>query len=466
MNSAQRQRILDAIVEYQKADFDAPFQKKYKETDTNTVESVSVGDYTLAELLSEADLAVNLLYELLEKGNWKVVPCDNIPLPTYGNITLINIVTNIRAYFLNASYEAAVQSVKSLVYFEMHCGIWHIDKRPKATINKSIIALEKQLTLSLNHAKAREDKVDEMIEVLDNKKTEIEKLISTKRQELETLRINQSESTTILNNIRNIESNTARLEKSITESDNKTKKIIDSLESSQSIVNNQISTNNNNIAAGKKSVADFTEEAKSKITQISSDFEQVSSHADEVRKMMHFINDGTLTHSFNKRKRTIWWSVLVWGILCFLGIIVLGGWIWYVFTHLQTNLAEGTQLSDTGIIIFANLIVNVAKTSPAVVLLWFILAQYKKERHLLEEYAFREAVAATLTSYLDQLDGEKDSNKCTLLMDTVEKLYTQPIMMTNGKDSTDFFKSEEFKMFSKACIDIAKAYSNPQNNKL
>ena len=50
-------------------------------------------------------------------------------------------------------------------------------------------------------------------------------------------------------------------------------------------------------------------------------------------------------------------------------------------------------------------------------------------------------------------------------MNTVEKLYTQPIM-TNGKDSTDFFKSNEFKTFSKACIDIAKAYSNPQNNKL
>lgn len=465
MNSAQRQRILDAIVEYQKADFDAPFQKKYKETDTNTVESVSVGDYTLAELLSEADLAVNLLYELLEKGNWKVVPCNNIALPSYNNITLANSIASIKSHFLNAAYEAAVQPVKSLVYFEMHCGIWAPDKRTKTTINKSILALEKKLTLSLNHAKAREDKVDEMIEVLNNKKTEIEKLISTKRQELETLRINQSESTTILNNIRNIESNTTRLEKSITESDNKTKKIIDTLESSQCIVNEQISTSNNNIAAGKKSVLDFTEDAKSKITQISSDFAQVSSYAKEVRKMMHFINDGTLTHSFNKRKRAIWGSVLIWGILCFVGIIILGGWIWYVFTHLQTNLAEGTQLSDTGIIIFANLIVNVAKTSPAVVLLWFILAQYKKERHLLEEYAFREAVAATLTSYLDQLDGEKDSNKCTLLMDTVEKLYTQPIM-TNGKDSTDFFKSEEFKMFSKACIDIAKAYSNPQNNKL
>lgn len=464
MNSAQRQRILDAIVEYQKADFDTPFQKKYKETDTNTVDTVLVGEYTIAELFAESRKAIDLLNEFLETGNWKVLPSDNVSLSSYGSFSLSSNIANIRNYFASASYEQAAQYVKALVYFEMHCGIWTQNKRGRTSSNKSLVDLEEKLKLSLLHAKERENKVDELIEVLGNKKTEIEKLISTKRQELETLRINQSESNTILNNIRNIESNTVKLEKSITESDNKTKKIIDSLENSQSIVSEQISASNNNIAASKKSLVDFTEEAKSKITQIASDFAQVSSHADEVRKMMHFINDGTLTHSFNKRKRAIWWSALFWRVFCFIGIVALGWWIWYVFTHLHTNLAEGTQLSDTGIIIFANLIVNVAKTSPAVVLLWFILAQYKKERHLLEEYAFREAVAATLTSYLDQLDGEKDRNKCTLLMDTVEKLYTQPII-TNGKDCADFFKSKEFKMFSKACIDIAKAYSNPQNNK-
>ena len=465
MNSAQRQRILDAIVEYQKADFDTPFQTKYKETDTNTVDTVLVGEYTIAELFAESRKAIDLLNDFLETGNWKVLPSDNVPLSSYGSFSLSSNIANIRNYFASASYEQAAQYVKALVYFEMHCGIWTQNKRGRTSTNKSLVDLEEKLKLSLLHAKERENKVDELIEVLGNKKTEIEKLISTKRQELETLRINQSESNTILNNIRNIESNTVRLEKSITESDNKTKKIIGSLEDSQSIVSEQISTSKNNIDASKKSLDDFTKEANSKITQISSDFAQVSSHAEEVRKMMHFINDGTLTHSFNKRKRAIWWSALFWRVFCFIGIVALGWWIWYVFTHLHTNLAEGTQLSDTGIIIFANLIVNVAKTSPAVVLLWFILAQYKKERHLLEEYAFREAVAATLTSYLDQLDGEQDKNKCTLLMNTVEKLYTQPIM-TNGKDSTDFFKSEEFKTFSKACIDIAKAYSNPQNNKL
>lgn len=225
MNSAQRQRILDAIVEYQKADFDTPFQTKYKETDTNTVDTVLVGEYTIAELFAESRKAIDLLNDFLETGNWKVLPSDNVPLSSYGSFSLSSNITNIRNYFASASYEQAAQYVKALVYFEMHCGIWTQNKRGRTSTNKSLVDLEEKLKLSLLHAKERENKVDELIEVLGNKKTEIEKLVSTKRQELETLRINQSESNTILNNIRNIESNTVKLEKSITESDNKTKKI-------------------------------------------------------------------------------------------------------------------------------------------------------------------------------------------------------------------------------------------------
>ena len=44
----------------------------------------------------------------------------------------------------------------------------------------------------------------------------------------------------------------------------------------------------------------------------------------------------------------------------------------------------------------------------------------------MEEYAFREAVAITLKAYLDQLEGEQDEYKRTLLMQTVEKLYAKP----------------------------------------
>lgn len=465
MNSAQRQRILDAIVAYQKADFDTPFQKKYKETDTNTVDTVLVGEYTIAELFAESRKAIDLLNAFLETGNWKVLPSDNVPLSSYGSFSLSSNIANIRNYFASASYEQAAQYVKALVYFEMHCGIWTQNKRGRTSTNKSLVDLEEKLKLSLLHAKEREKKVDALIKDLDAKKTETENLIRTKKQELEALKTNQTDSTTILSNIRNIEANANSFLKTIKESNDKAKDIIDKLEKSQNLVDGQISTSQNDILATKKSLDAFNEEANTKISKITLDYNQVSTYAEEVRKLMHFINDGSLAHSFNMRKTAIQSAVTRWGRLSIGGCLALGAWIWFVFAYLQTNLAEGTQFTDTGIIIFANLIINIGKTSPMIVLLWFILAQYKKERHLLEEYAYREAVAATLTSYLDQLEGENDKNKCALLLSTVEKLYTKPITI-NEKWCSNLFKQNSIKEATKTITDIVRAINNPQNNKL
>ncbi len=177
---------------------------------------------------------------------------------------------------------------------------------------------------------------------------------------------------------------------------------------------------------------------------------------------MFFIKDGTLAHSFNSRKKTIQFSVSLWGFLTLAGTILMGAWIWFVFAYLQTNIASGTQYAESGIIIFANLIINIGKLSPMVILLWFILAQYKKERHLLEEYAYREAVAVTLTSYLEQLEGEKDDNKCTLLMNTVEKLYSQPRMLTE-KESAVQIKYSDFKETLNSLVELFKSVQNTLN---
>lgn len=49
MNTTQRQGILDAIVEFEKADFNTPFQNKYK--DTATIDNIIIADYSIAEIL-------------------------------------------------------------------------------------------------------------------------------------------------------------------------------------------------------------------------------------------------------------------------------------------------------------------------------------------------------------------------------------------------------------------------------
>lgn len=122
MNVTQRQSILDAIVEFEKADYNTPFQNKYK--DTATINSIVVADYSIAEIFTLAKRAVSQLNDFLENGNWKIIPSDNISLPLYGNISLRNTIVNITNNLKSPSYEQVVSQIKALVYFEMQCGFW------------------------------------------------------------------------------------------------------------------------------------------------------------------------------------------------------------------------------------------------------------------------------------------------------------------------------------------------------
>ena len=75
-----------------------------------------------------------------------------------------------------------------------------------------------------------------------------------------------------------------------------------------------------------------------------------------------------------------------------------------------------------------NVIINSVKSSPLAFVFGYALTQLSKERLIKEEYAYREAIALTLTAYLEQLDVDINADKKNLLLQTVEKLYTKPIV--------------------------------------
>ena len=425
MNTNQRQSILDAIVEFEKADFHTAFKNKYGME--QTVDTVVFSDYSVADLIALANRAVSQLGEILNTNVWQVIPSDNIQLSIYGNITLNTNVLNITHRLLNANYKDAVLSIKAQICFQMLYGFWDKSKHFERKVRESSLSkLEQRIKLSNSLIDEKLNRVNMLIETLEERKIDLDNLIYTKSKELETLKHNQSESNAILLDIKNMQKTAASTQEDIETSKMRANNILSSLEASQDKVDEQIKISDNNIEASKNAIDNFKTDAGNKISKITSDYEKVSNNAEEVREMMHFIKDGALAHSFNKRKRAIQISVIVWQVLSVVSAILMGGWIFVVFKYLNTNIAEGTAIANSAAIVFANLFINIAKTSPMIVLFWFVLAQYKKERNLLEEYAFREAVAVTLTAYLDQLEGETNSDKCKLLMNTVEKLYTKP----------------------------------------
>lgn len=448
MNANQRQSILDAIVEFEKADFETPFKNKYK--DTATFDSIVIADYSIAELFAMAKRAIAQLKEFLDHGNWQVIPSDNIPMPIYGNITLRNVIVNLTNNLKLAIYDQAAIQAKSLVYFEMMCGFWDQPKRIELGIRESSLkTLEQRAELTMTHIDAREDKVELLIDELESKKSEIEKLINTKRQELETLKNNQSESNNILKDIQGANKSATSELSTIETHNKKVQTILDELETAQRKVEEQIKTSNTHITDSKNALEDFNTDAAYKISRITSDFDSVSNNAEEVRKMMGYIANGTLSHSFNKRKEDLSTQITKWfWTSVFISALAIG-WVCAVFFWLSAD--TGSEWAD--------ILINGIKSSPLFFLLGFSISQYQKERNLMEEYAFRESVAVTLTAYLEQMPEKEDEDKRKLLISTVEQLYTKPVI-ANKEYGLLKFDSKDLSETSKTLKELVEALLN------
>ena len=222
-----------------------------------------------------------------------------------------------------------------------------------------------------------------------------------------------------MESIKNVQKNANINQETIEALNGKANNIVTALKSAQDHIQEQINTNNDVISQSKQALEDFKADSDYKISQITSDYESVSNNADEVRKMMGYIADGTLSHSFNKRKGDLEKSVQSWRDSCAWIAVIAIIWVCVVFFKLN---------ADTGNV-WADILINGIKSSPLFFLLGFVISQYQKERNLLEEYAFRESVAVTLTAYLEQIPNDKEEeNKRNLLISTVEQLYTKPII--------------------------------------
>ncbi len=464
MNANQRQSILNAIAEFRKLDSETPFKEKFK--DTASIDSVYYGDYTLPELFTTSEKAIQLLGDFIKKDTWQPLQYGNIYSSGYHQYSLTDIVKQLENYLSTANYEQAAQITNRLVLYEMQYGIWNRNKRTGTDTNRTTLnELEKKASLTLTHITAKGTKIETLIEKLESAEEKVDSLINTQNEQIEKAQQDKEQAQQILNDLRLVQERASDKKNSIDSLNDKADDIIAELEKSQDKIKEQIKINDKTNSAAEDALTDFRKKAESNLLIIQSDYNNVSENAAEVRKMMHFIKDGALAHSFNIRTRAIRNAVIAWGICSFLSAIILGFWIYFVFTCINTPVASDASTANSAAAILANLVINIVKTSPIATLFVFSLAQYKKERHLQEEYAFREAVAVTLTAYLDQLDGEEDEHKRSLLLATVEKLYTKPVLIGDQNLSISL-SSKDIAEALKNLGNTLKVINNSQNNKL
>lgn len=435
MNLSQRQNTANAIQEFNSIEmqFEVIAAKKYQ--NEQSIDTIIIQDYTLTEIFSYSREVIKKISNRIEQDNWQILP-NNVSTPEFGQYQIHQCINEMRNGLVQANYDNCAQRLKALIYYATINGFWQIPQKIELGIRESSLTkLEERAQLTMEHIDKRAETANATIAQLNEKVNELNKLIAQKQQEFATLQSNQNQSNNLLNNITNINKNAEAHNNVVEQIKNKCNTILTDLEKKQEKVSQQQKDIDKQIETANSDLSGFETDSKEKIAAIQSGYDSVSSNVEEVRKMMGYITDGTLSHSFNERKKIIEKNEKNWMWISVASLVLLMVWICVIFIWLSAN---------TGIV-WADIVINGIKATPLVFAFGFALTEYAKERNLQEEYAFRESVAATLTAYLNQLDGEISEEQKGLLTSTVEKLYTKPII-----------SNKEYKLFNFDTKDIAK----------
>jgi hypothetical protein len=145
-----------------------------------------------------------------------------------------------------------------------------------------------------------------------------------------------------------------------------------------------------------------------KVTQLDAMTSAIEDKQKVVNEVAGTAGAALLGHKFEERKKALHESSKHWKTLLILLLVLASAWIWLTHTYFHV---EGRN-------IWFELASNFGLLMPPLFVVLFAAAQYAKERHYEEEYAFRSAVAMTMIAFADKLADEQGAHD-KLIVETV-----------------------------------------------
>ncbi len=435
MNQDQKQRILTQLEPFWKLDIDKRLAEAFKEhTD---LASVTIGNFTASELSYYSKKVVKQLGEILETPYSNIIPFQYQFQNDFGSGNLADDLTNMNSFIESGSFTDLITPLYRLVYYQVSNGFW--DKEVKNEDKKSfnqIIELESKLNLISENLLNNIESNKKLLESLKSEKESLELLVSTKKKEL-------VEVESLLPAARNNSGEISKLLNSSTATNESINGILTQQESKLLDISKKIDEE-------KKAFTLFQAELKELIEQYNSEIKTSIKKNSEFESLLSTINEKSATfedriavlneligkegavklfNTFNDRKKDLEAPVKRWAciVICLgiLALILIIG-IFTNFFGLIKSMPMPTLID------WQFLVVNTLKSTPIMVVLFFAIKQYIRERTFQEEYAFRSAIALTIQAYGD-ISGTK---KEELIFQAVSTIYSLPSMMK--KRSSDF----------------------------
>lgn len=418
MNITQRQQILDLVEKIKSFDF-IGFLKSQGIED---LEKYQYSDRSFTEFSSQLTRMIEQLGVEIDSNSYKHLPIIFNSPTEFGNINLPQDLSDLlTAIKVHGNEAPVVQILDKLIFYQLTFGFWdrssiHVHDPRSIDIKRRL----SELTALEEKFKSQRESIDKdvasvkgLIDDLNTGLTQINAyaaVINTSKQESETslaeMKRNLDDSNTTKTQI-------TELQSKITESLNKISTDINENSTKFTEIVNQNSK--------LKAELDKTiESSKTHNEEITATYNYINSQKDQIEKMVGLATDGAIGYKFDERQKNIYKSIWFWKLAVPTSYLLAGVWVVAIFTMFAAKFENE----------WLNLSVNLIKTTPAWFLVAFCTNQYKKEREFEEEYAFKSAVAMTITSYTsllsdDEVDKMKTKDK--VLSKVLDNLYASPL---------------------------------------
>jgi len=433
MTPEHKHSILPQIDEFLKLDIDKRIVEVYK--DYQDLTTVYIGYYSVTEFTEFSKKAIRQLGQILQSKLFSILPFQYQFQNDFGAGNLRDDITYFVSYCSNNDFNNAVAHLYRLVYYQVQNGLWEtnqpIDKKKKT---ETIDELENKLLLIAEKLSINAALNQQLIAELEAEKTSITQLVTTKNTEL-------SEISNLLPIARTHSEEITRLMTVSTDSNQQITGLLNQQNSNLEIVKTKLEEEKTVYDSFQKELKDLKDSYKSEIetsTKKNADFDKLltsvqdrSSTFDERLLQLDEIigKEGAvkLFSTFNDRKIELEKPVTRWARIVFATGVVALLLIVGVFTNFFGYVGGYPTSVD-----WHYLIINSLKSIPVMIVLFFTIKQYTKERNFQEEYAFRSAIALTIQAYGD-IAGEKKED---LINNAVASIYALPTIM---KEKSSYF---------------------------
>jgi len=425
----------------------------YKSKDTDFNSKIVLGNYTVSGLVNAIDrLKYNFSIELNSTG-WSSLPAhvQHHELGTrHLQSDLQNLYNQISTKEIDVNF---ITYLDWLIYYQRVNHFWNL--------SKEVIDVQKisELKNDLNAKKEFYTKyildIDTLKKDIETHRTELLKLIADKTKEFELLSGNASNSQNLL----------AEITQVLSDGKNKGDRLVEIVKYSEEKsdeAKNRIEEERKKFEEYKKTQEELVKTLNTKVEEVDSSkntwdeklkaISEVESYikqkTDEINNLTGFSAGVSLFHTFQERKKELQKSVTFWQwSIAAIAVLVI------VYISILFYVNPSTTINGTSWGIFA---LNSIKSIPGIILLYFVIRQYNKERTFQEEYAFKSSVSLTVNAFADKLSNERESKKDDLIKESVSRIYETPHSMKEKSGILFSFRTRTLNDTVKNLTDAVK----------